>query len=243
LPPTPAATLKGRESSSDTTAPAHRAIRSYVLRQGRMSVAQKRAYDQLLDRYAIPYAPESLRFDQLFGRAAPTILEIGFGMGETTAAIAKAYPFNNYLGIEVHSPGVGSLLKLIDEQRLTNVRLLQHDAVDVIEHMIPADALAGIHVFFPDPWPKTRHQKRRLIQPPFVKLLASRLIPGGYLHLATDWQDYAEQMLAVLAAEPALDNSAPGFAPRPDYRPLTKFERRGLKLGHGVSDLIFHRKP
>jgi tRNA (guanine-N7-)-methyltransferase len=207
-----------------------------------MSVAQKRAYDELLDRYAVSYTPRPLRFAELFDRTAPTILEIGFGMGETTAAIAKAHPYNDYLAIEVHSPGVGSLLKLIDEQQLTNVRLIQHDAMDVVEHMILPDTLAGIHVFFPDPWPKTRHQKRRLIQSPFVRLLASRLVAGGYLHMATDWQEYAEQMLEVLTAEPSLVNSAAGFAARPDYRPLTKFEQRGLKLGHGVWDLIFHRK-
>jgi len=250
--PTQTLPLKGTESTTasphdlplaDQPTAAHRPIRSYVLRQGRMSVAQKRAYDQLLSRYAVAYTPEALRFAELFGRTAPTILEIGFGMGETTAAIAKAHPHNDYLGIEVHSPGVGSLLKLIDEQQLANVRLIQHDAMDAVEHMIPPDTLAGIHVFFPDPWPKTRHQKRRLIQPPFVRLLASRLVAGGYLHMATDWQEYAEQMLEVLAAEPSLVNSAAGFALRPDYRPLTKFEQRGLKLGHGVWDLIFHRKP
>jgi tRNA (guanine-N7-)-methyltransferase len=206
-----------------------------------MSVAQKRAYDQLLGRYAVPYAPHVLDFAVLFGRTAPTILEIGFGMGETTAFIAAAHPHNNFLGIEVHSPGVGGLLKLIEEKQLPNLRLVQHDAVDVMERMIPPDALAGIHVFFPDPWPKTRHHKRRLIQPPFVRLLASRLTPGGYIHLATDWQAYAEQMLEVLSAEPALKNTATAFAPRPDYRPLTKFEQRGLKLGHGVWDVVFQR--
>ena len=202
----------------------HRPIRSYVLRQGRVSNAQRRAHDALLPKFGIPYAPHPIDLDRAFGRHAPKVLEIGFGMGETTAAIAKAHPQNDYLGIEVHSPGIGSLLKLIDEQQLTNVRLIQRDAMDVVEHMIPPDALAGIHVFFPDPWPKTRHQKRRLIQPPFVRLLASRLVPGGYLHMATDWQEYAEQMLEVLSAEPSLVNSATGFAPRPDYRPLTKFE-------------------
>ena len=208
-----------------------------------MSVAQKRAYDRLLGRYAVPYAPAALRFAELFGRVAPTILEIGFGMGETTASIAQAHPHSDYLAIEVHSPGVGSLLKLIDEQQLTNVRLIQHDAMDVVEHMIPSNALAGIHVFFPDPWPKTRHQKRRLIQPPFVRLLASRLVPGGYIDMATDWQEYAEQMLEVLTGEASLANSSAGFAARPEYRPMTKFEQRGLKLGHGVWDLIFHRRP
>jgi tRNA (guanine-N7-)-methyltransferase len=218
-----------------------RPIRSYVLRQGRMSNAQKRAYDQLLDRYALAYSAQALDFTVAFDRTAPTILEIGCGMGETTAGIAQAHPHNDYLGVEVHSPGVGSLLKLIEEKQLANIRIIQHDAVDVVEQMIPPESLAGIHVFFPDPWPKKRHHKRRLIQPGFVQLLASRLIPDGYIHLATDWQDYAEQMLDVLASAPCLENTAAGFAPRPDYRPPTKFEQRGIKLGHSVWDLLFHR--
>jgi tRNA (guanine-N7-)-methyltransferase len=204
-----------------------------------MSVAQKRAYEQLLGRYALPYSQQPLDLAAVFGRAAPTILEIGFGMGETTATIAASHPENDYLGIEVHSPGVGSLLKLIEERQLPNLRLVQHDAVAVVEWMIPPGSLAGIHLFFPDPWPKKRHHKRRLIQSPFVRLLASRLSPGGYLHLATDWQEYAEQMLAVLDAEPLLENTVSSYAPRPGYRPLTKFEQRGLKLGHGVWDLVF----
>ena len=206
-----------------------------------MSVAQKRAYEQFLGRYALPYSQHPLDFAALFGRAAPTILEIGFGMGETTATIAGSHPENDYLGIEVHSPGVGSLLKLIEERQLPNLRLMQHDAVTVIDGMISPGSLAGIHTFFPDPWPKKRHHKRRLIQPPFVRLLASRLSTGGYLHLATDWQEYAEQMLAVLNAEPLLENTVSSYAPRPEYRPLTKFEQRGLKLGHGVWDLVFRR--
>ncbi|OGA36980.1 MAG: tRNA (guanosine(46)-N7)-methyltransferase TrmB [Betaproteobacteria bacterium RIFCSPLOWO2_12_FULL_64_23] len=219
----------------------HPPIRSFVLRQGRVSNAQRRAVATLLSVYGIAYAPGVLDFEQLFGRRAPTILEIGFGMGETTARIAQAHPENNYLGIEVHTPGVGSLLKRIAEDGLANLRLVQHDAVEVLEHMIAPAALAGAHVFFPDPWPKKRHHKRRLIQPGFVALLASRLAPGAYLHAATDWQEYAEQILAVFAAEPALANTAPGFAPRPDYRPQTKFESRGLKLGHGVWDIIFRK--
>ena len=219
----------------------HPPIRSFVLRQGRVSNAQRRAVDTLLPVHGIAYAPGALDFAQLFGRRAPTILEIGFGMGETTALIAQAHPENNYLGIEVHTPGVGSLLKLIAEGELKNLRLIQHDAVEVLQHMIAPASLVGAHVFFPDPWPKKRHHKRRLIQSPFVALLASRLAPGAYLHAATDWQEYAEQILAVFAAEPALANTAPGFAPRPDYRPLTKFESRGLKLGHGVWDIIFRK--
>ncbi len=219
----------------------HPPIRSFVLRQGRVSNAQRRAVDTLLAVYGIAYAPGVLDFERAFGRRAPTILEIGFGMGETTALIAKTHPENNYLGIEVHTPGVGSLLKRIDEDGLANLRMIQHDAVEVLEHMIAPAALAGAHIFFPDPWPKKRHHKRRLIQPGFVRLLASRLAPGAYLHAATDWQEYAEQILAVLAAEPSLANTAPGFAPRPDYRPLTKFESRGLKLGHGVWDIVFRK--
>ena len=219
----------------------HPPIRSFVLRQGRVSNAQRRAVDTLSSVYGIAYAPGVLDLERIFGRCAPTILEIGFGMGETTAQIAQAHPENNYLGIEVHTPGVGGLLKLIDEGKLTNLRLVQHDAVEVLEHMIAPASLAGAHIFFPDPWPKKRHHKRRLIQPGFVALLASRLAPGAYLHAATDWREYAEQILAVFAAEPALANSAPGYAPRPDYRPLTKFESRGLKLGHGVWDIIFQK--
>jgi len=219
-----------------------RPIRSFVLRQGRVSVAQARACAQLLPRYGIPYAPQPLDLERTFGRNAPKILEIGFGMGETTAAIAAAHPENDYLGIEVHTPGVGSLLKLIDERSIGNLRLIQHDAVEVLREMIAPGSLDGAHIFFPDPWPKKRHHKRRLVQPDFVALLASRIKPGGYVHLATDWQEYAEQMLAVLSAEPMLANTAAGYAPRPHYRPQTKFETRGLKLGHGVWDVVFRKQ-
>ena len=219
----------------------HRHIRSFVLRQGRVSNAQQRAFDTLLPKYGIPYAPQPLDLDAVFGRRAPKILEIGFGMGETTAAIATAHPDTDYLGIEVHTPGVGSLLKAIEAGGLGNLRVIRHDAVEVLTHMIAPATLDGAHVFFPDPWPKKRHHKRRLLQPPLVALLASRLKPGGYLHAATDWHEYAEQILAVFAAEPLLANTAEGFAPRPDYRPQTKFETRGLRLGHGVWDIIFRR--
>ncbi len=223
-----------------------RPVRSYVLRQSRVSNAQRRACDELLPRYGIPYAPQRLDLDAAFGRAAPKILEIGFGMGETTASIAAAHPENDYLGIEVHTPGVGSLLKEIEARGLANLRLVQHDAVEVVRDMIAEASLAGVHIFFPDPWPKKRHHKRRLIQPALARLLAERLRPGGYLHCATDWQDYADQILAVLAAEPLLENTAEpssnGFAPRPAYRPLTKFESRGMKLGHGVWDIVFRRR-
>ena len=224
---------------------ARRPIRSFVLRQGRVSGAQLRYHATMMAQIGVPYAATPLDLDAVFGRsadAAPKILEIGFGMGETTAAIAAANPQNDYLGIEVHTPGVGSLCKLVAEGGLTNVRIVQHDAVEVLREMIQPEALSGVHVFFPDPWPKARHHKRRLIQPPLVALLASRLKANAYLHCATDWEDYAEQMLAVLAAEPLLENTAEGFAERPDYRPLTKFEQRGLRLGHGVWDVIFRSK-
>lgn len=219
-----------------------RPIRSYVLRQGRTTAAQRRAREALLPRYGIPYRNQLIDLDQIYGRVAPHILEIGFGMGESTAAIAAACPQNDYLGVEVHGPGVGSLLNRIDALALTNVRVIEHDAVDVLSHMLAPASLAGAHIFFPDPWPKKRHHKRRLIQPSFVALLAGRIMPGGYVHVATDWYDYAEQILAVMSAEPLLENTADGFAPRPEYRPLTKFERRGLKLGHGVWDIVFRRR-
>ena len=192
--------------------------------------------------WGVPYAAAPLDFDNLFGRSAPRILEIGFGMGETTAEIARAHLENDYLGIEVHTPGVGSLLKQIAESGITNLRLIQHDAVEVLEHMIAPSTLDGVHVFFPDPWPKKRHHKRRLLQPPLVSLLASRIKPEGYVHVATDWEEYASQILEVLSAEPGLENTASAYAERPASRPLTKFEQRGLKLGHRVWDLVF-RKP
>lgn len=222
--------------------PEQRSIRSYVLRQGRVSNAQKRAHDTLMPRYGLEYRDSRIDLDQVFGRSAPHVLEIGCGMGETTVAIAAVHPDIDYLGIEVHTPGVGSLLKQIDAAGLANLRVVQHDAVAVLQQMIAPDSLDGIHIFFPDPWPKKRHHKRRLIQPPFVTLAASRLRPGGYLHAATDWHEYAEQMLAVLGAEPLLENTAAAYAPRPDYRPQTKFETRGLRLGHGVWDLVFRRR-
>ena len=220
----------------------HRPIRSFVLRQGRVSAAQARNLEEGMPRWGIPYRAAALDLDAAFGRHADRILEIGCGMGETTATIAAAHPQHDYLGIEVHTPGVGALLKEIAVRELSNLRVVQHDAVEVVQHMLPEASLAGIHIYFPDPWPKKRHHKRRLIQAPFVALLATRLAPGGYFHCATDWEEYAEQMLAVLGAEPLLENTAPGFAPRPDYRPLTKFEQRGLRLGHGVWDLVFRKK-
>jgi tRNA (guanine-N7-)-methyltransferase len=221
---------------------ARRPIRSYVLRQGRVSNAQQRAYDTLLPQFGIPFAREIVDLDRAFGRSAPRILEIGFGMGETTAQIAALDPGNDYLGIEVHTPGVGGLLKLIAERSLTNVRMIQHDAVDVLMHMIAPSSFDAVHIFFPDPWPKKRHHKRRLIQPEFVTLLAQRMKPGAYVHVATDWENYAEQILAVLLAEPLLVNTARAYTERPGHRPLTKFETRGLKLGHRVWDIVFRRK-
>jgi tRNA (guanine-N7-)-methyltransferase len=227
---------------------AHPRIRSYVLRAGRVGSGQARALAEIGPRFMLPYQPAVLDLDAAFGRAAsnsnpaPRILEIGFGMGEGLAEIAAANPENDYIGVEVHTPGVGALLKQIGERGLTNVRVIQHDAVEVLTRMLAPASLAGVHIFFPDPWHKKRHHKRRLIQPSLVSLLASRLAPGGYIHLATDWQDYAEQMLAVLSAEPLLANTVADYAPRPDTRPLTKFEQRGIRLGHGVWDLVFRRQ-
>ncbi|HEY9397791.1 MAG TPA: tRNA (guanosine(46)-N7)-methyltransferase TrmB [Burkholderiales bacterium] len=220
----------------------HRAVRSFVLRQGRVSNAQARAHETLMPVYGLPYTGRPLDLATVFGRDAPKILEIGFGMGETTATIAAANPDKDYLGIEVHTPGVGSLLKQIEEQGLRNLRVIQHDAVEVLQHMVPPESLDGVQIFFPDPWPKKRHHKRRLVQSPLIALLATKLKPGGTLHVATDWQDYAEQILAVLSAEPTLRNTAEAYAPRPAGRPQTKFESRGLRLGHGVWDIVFSKR-
>jgi tRNA (guanine-N7-)-methyltransferase len=219
-----------------------RSIRSYVLRQGRVTAAQASAVERLMPAYGIAFSPAPLDLEQAFGRRAPKILEIGFGMGETTAAIAAAHPECDYLGIEVHTPGVGALLRHIESLGLTNVRVIQHDAVEVVDRMIASGTLDGVHVFFPDPWPKKRHHKRRLLQPEFVHLLATRMKSGASLHAATDWEDYATQMLEVLSAEPLLENTATSFAPRPEGRPPTKFETRGARLGHGVWDLVFRRR-
>jgi tRNA (guanine-N7-)-methyltransferase len=220
---------------------AQRRIRSFVVRAGRMGSGQVRALEALGPRYLVPYRPEPADWSATFGREAPRVLEIGFGMGDATAAIAQTLTGTDFIGVEVHPPGVGSLLKHIEARGLSNLRIIQHDAVDVLNHMVAPASLSGLHIFFPDPWHKKRHHKRRLIQSPFVSLLASRLAPGGTLHCATDWQPYAEQMLDVLNQEPLLRNTAEGYAPKPDYRPLTKFENRGIKLGHGVWDLVFVR--
>ena len=193
----------------------HPPIRSYVLRQGRFSRGQQRAYAELLPRFGVSYGREPLDFAEIFGNASPVVLEIGFGMGETTVRIAAENPATNYLGIEVHAPGVGSLLRQVEELALANVRVVTHDAVEVLRDMVPPGSLAAIHVFFPDPWPKKRHHKRRLIQPEFAALAASRLVLGGHLHVATDWQEYAEHVLAVLSAVPLLRRSPSASSSRP----------------------------
>jgi len=234
-------------------APEHPPIRSYSGRRGHFTSGQRSAYERLLPALSLPFSPSPIDPAALFGRAAPLVLEIGFGMGETTAAIARSRPEIDILGVEVYPAGVGSLLRKIEVLALGNVRVIQHDAIAVLEAMIRPGSLAAVHVFFPDPWPKARHHKRRLIRPEVVRLIASRLAPGGILHCATDWGPYAVRMLDVLSAEPALENTAgeirvgespelcTGFAPRPDGRPLTRFEQRGVRLGHGVWDLVFRR--
>ena len=223
--------------------PAPRSIRSFVRRTGRTTAGQARAFEAVGPQALVSYAQAAIDSVAIFKRDAPIVLEIGFGMGEATAHIAAHMPGTNFICCEVHTPGVGALLKRIEEQNLTNIRILQHDAVEVIDHMLALGSLQGVHIFFPDPWHKKKHNKRRLIQAPLVAKLAARLQPGGYLHCATDWQPYAEQILDVLSAEPLLVNtSATGYAPKPDYRPLTKFENRGIKLGHGVWDVVFERQ-
>lgn len=233
------------QTASDLTsnpAPIERThIRSFVHRRGHITQGQKDALDRLMGKWSIPYEKRPLDVDAAYGRHGPVILEIGFGMGETTEKIALSRSNDLFLGVEVFNAGVGSLLNRIEQSGLTNIRIIQHDAVEVLRDMISPGSLAGVHIYFPDPWPKKRHHKRRLIQPALVALLASRLAPDAYLHLATDWEHYAQQMLEVLSAEPTLTNTVDGFAPRPDYRPQTKFETRGLRLGHGVWDLIFKK--
>ncbi len=228
-------------STDESSTSAHRPIRSFVLRAGRMGSGQVRALSTLAPRYVLPYQAKTIDCTQVFGRVAPVTLEIGFGMGDATAAIAAAHPQMDFIGVEVHQPGVGALLQRIDERQLSNLRIVQHDAVEVLQHMLAPASLAGVHVYFPDPWHKKRHHKRRLIQPALVALLATRLARGGVLHCATDWQDYAEQMLQVLGDCPALANTTAGYADRPEMRPMTKFEARGMRLGHGVWDLLFKR--
>ena len=239
--------------------PFMRTIKSFVKRAGRTTTGQAKAFEEFGPKFLLPYQQGAIDFKALYAdstRASgqnslsncPIVLEIGFGMGEATAHIAAVLPDTHFLCCEVHEPGVGALLKRIGENKLTNIRICAHDAVEVIDHMLPVQSLDGVHLFFPDPWHKTKHNKRRLIQSPLVAKLARRLKVGGYLHCATDWQPYAEQILEVLSAEPLLKNRAlathpelNGYAPKPHYRPLTKFENRGIKLGHGVWDVVFER--
>ena len=229
-----------QESSMVAVAEEHkRTIRSFVLRQGHMTVSQQRAIDTLWSQFGVDYQKGWLDLNQCFGRVTPKVLEIGFGMGVATAEIAQRLPETDFLAIDVHGPGVGNLLKLIEEQQLNNIRVMRHDAVEVVKNMLSDNSLDGIHIFFPDPWHKKRHHKRRLIQTPFIAKLLPKLKTGGYIHLATDWEDYAVQMLAVLNGFEQLQNTAQDYASTPDYRPETKFEARGKRLGHGVWDLVF----
>jgi len=245
------------EDSEEEKKHSPRRIKSFVMRAGRTTQGQQRAIDEQGPKYLIPYTPELLRWESVFStsdRIRPKILEIGFGMGETTAHIAKLRNSDDFLALEVHEPGVGALLKKIGEEKIENIRIIRHDAVDVLENMIADGVLDGVHIFFPDPWHKKKHNKRRLVQSEFIFKLCKKLKTGAYIHLATDWEEYAQQMLAVLSGESQLQNTATshetlvdgtvvlGYAQRPSYRPITKFENRGLKLGHGVWDLVFVKK-
>ena len=224
--------------------PPLRKIRSFVRREGRLTKGQQRALDTLWPRLGIEADGRPLDLRAVFGRTAPCYLEIGFGMGTSLAMMAQAMQQQDYLGIEVHRPGVGSLLMQIEELGLTNIRVMCGDAVEILERQIPDLSLDGVLLFFPDPWHKTRHHKRRIVQHPFIDLLSRKLKPGGKLHMATDWLAYAEHMLTVMGEREDFSNDAGAgnFSPRPDYRPITKFEQRGLRLGHGGWDLVFRRK-
>ncbi|UOO81050.1 tRNA (guanosine(46)-N7)-methyltransferase TrmB [Uruburuella testudinis] len=229
--------------SEQTSAAEHkRSIRSFVLRQGHMTAAQQRAIDTLWPQFGLDYQPQHVDLNTCFGRDNDKVLEIGFGMGVATVEIAKRLPEKDFLAIDVHGPGVGNLLKLMEEEQAANIRVMRHDAVEVVENMLADGSLGGIHIFFPDPWHKKRHNKRRLVQTPFVAKLLPKLKAGGYIHLATDWEEYAVQMLEVLNGFEELRNSAADYAPTPAYRPETKFEARGKRLGHGVWDLVFVKK-
>lgn len=223
----------------------HRPVRSYVLREGRLTAGQERAFTELWPRFGVDFGGAQLDLPLLFGNDRPVWLEIGFGNGDTLVTLAERHPDRNFLGIEVHRPGVGHLLLQLESRGLANVRVLRHDAVQVLQQALPPASLAGAYLFFPDPWQKRRHHKRRILQPGFVGLLARVIRPGGLFHAATDWEDYAQQMLAVLEASPVFENVAGRgvFSPRPEERPLTRFEQRGQRLGHGVWDLLFRRRP
>ena len=219
-----------------------RPIRSYILRQGRITAAQTKAIQENLKKHAIVFENQPIDFNDAFqNRSGELVLEIGFGMGTSTAEIAKANPNKNYIAIEVHSPGVGNLIKLIQENDIFNLKIIQHDAVEVLNTMIKNDSLDGIHIFFPDPWPKKRHHKRRLIQDSFLKLMAQKIKQSGYLHIATDWEDYALWIIDLLDKETLLQKTSEDFFRKPDYRPLTKYENRGIKLGYKVWDMIYRR--
>ncbi len=228
----------------DKNSKQHRPIRSYVLRQGRLTPGQERAFATLWPRFGVEFSGQQIDLPSLFGNDHPVYLEIGFGNGDSLAQMAAANPENNYLGIEVHSPGVGHLLLKIEELGLSNIRILRHDAVEVLNRGIGDGALEGAFLFFPDPWHKKRHHKRRILQPAFLKQLARVIRPGGLFHAATDWENYAEHMMQVLTDSPDFENrlGAQNYSQRPDYRPLTKFEQRGQRLGHGVWDLLFTRR-
>lgn len=230
------------ESEANTTAPHPRRIRSFVLRQGRMTPGQQRAFDEFWSRWGLVREQGPLDAAQVFGRAAPLVLEIGFGMGQSLVAMAHAEPEKNFIGIEVHRPGVGKLLHGMAERGVDNIRVYNDDAVEVLQHCLPDASLARVQIYFPDPWHKKKHHKRRLIQPEFLQLLRAKLQPGGVLHVATDWQDYAEHILQTLGAAEGYRNlAAVDYVPRPSFRPSTKFEQRGERLGHGVWDLLFER--
>ncbi|VEJ21047.1 tRNA (guanosine(46)-N7)-methyltransferase TrmB [Neisseria animaloris] len=232
-------TEQNRPNESQVPEQYKRSIRSFVLRQGHMTAAQQKAIDTLWPDFGIDYQTDAIDLNQRFGRDNPKVLEIGFGMGVATVEIAKRLPEKDFLAIDVHGPGVGNILKLIEEEQVGNIRVMRHDAVEVVENMLADGSLDGIHIFFPDPWHKKRHNKRRLVQSPFIAKLLPKLKTGGYIHLATDWEEYAVQMLEVLSGFDNLRNTAENYAPTPDYRPETKFEARGKRLGHGVWDLIF----
>lgn len=220
-----------------------RRIRSFVRREGRLTKGQERALEQLWPVMGVEFSGEQLSLAALFGREAPVVLEIGFGMGASLVQMAKAAPEKNFIGIEVHRPGVGACLAAAQEQGVTNLRLFCHDAVEVLEQMIPDQSIDTLQLFFPDPWHKARHHKRRIVQPAFVQMLRPKLKLGGLFHMATDWENYAEHMLEVMSVAEGFSNTSPSgdYVARPEERPLTKFEQRGHRLGHGVWDLVFAR--